>query len=79
MMKYSAQRVLFVGITKQTYSRWRKEFGALNPAQAKGLKELEEENSRLKQLAFATFFPAWLGALPVTAPKIAQSAPQLSP
>jgi transposase-like protein len=37
-------------ITAQTYYRWRKEFGGLKIGQAKRLKELERENSRLKRL-----------------------------
>ena len=37
-------------ITTQTYYRWRKEFGGLKLDQAKRLKELEKENSRLKRL-----------------------------
>ena len=37
-------------ITPQTYYRWRKEFGGLELDQAKRLKELEKENSRLKRL-----------------------------
>jgi len=37
-------------ITVQTYYRWRKEFGGLKLDQAKRLKELERENSRLKRL-----------------------------
>jgi len=36
------------GIHTPTYSRWRKEFGGLKLEQAKRLKELEKENSRLK-------------------------------
>jgi putative transposase len=38
------------GITEQTYYRWRKEYGGLKLEQAKRLKELERENSRLKRL-----------------------------
>ena len=38
------------GICKQTFYRWRKEYGRLNPDQAKRLKALERENSRLKKL-----------------------------
>jgi transposase-like protein len=34
----------------QTYYRWRKEYGGLRMDQAKRLKELERENSRLKKL-----------------------------
>ncbi len=37
-------------VSKQTYYRWRKEYGGLNMTQAKRLKELEKENSRLKTL-----------------------------
>ncbi len=37
-------------ITVQTYYRWWKEFGGLKLDQAKRLKELEKENSRLKRL-----------------------------
>ena len=36
-------------ITVQTFYRWRKEFGGLKLDQAKGLKELEKENSKLKR------------------------------
>ena len=37
-------------ITVQTYYRWRKEYGGLKLQQAKRLKELERENSKLKRL-----------------------------
>jgi transposase-like protein len=37
-------------ITVQTYYRWRKEYGGLKLEQAKRLKDLEKENSRLKRL-----------------------------
>ena len=37
-------------ISEQTYYRWRKEYGGLDTTQAKKLKELEKENSRLKSL-----------------------------
>ncbi|MCP4141777.1 MAG: transposase [Chloroflexi bacterium] len=37
-------------ISKQTYYRWRKEYGGLNMTQAQRLKELEKENARLKTL-----------------------------
>lgn len=39
-----------IGITEQTYYRWRKEYGGLKLDQAKRLKELEKENGRLKKL-----------------------------
>jgi putative transposase len=48
--KTTPQAAREVGITEQTYYRWRKEFGGLKLDQAKRLKELEKENSRLKRL-----------------------------
>ena len=39
-----------LGISEQTYYRWRKEYGGMRVEQAKRLKELEKENSRLKKL-----------------------------
>ena len=39
-----------LGISEQTYYRWRKEYGGMKVDQAKKLKELEKENSRLKKL-----------------------------
>lgn len=39
-----------VGITEQTYYRWKKEYGGLRMDQAKRLKGLEQENARLKRL-----------------------------
>ena len=38
------------GISVQTYSRWRKKYGGLMPSERKRLKQLEEENQRLKRL-----------------------------
>jgi putative transposase len=39
-----------LGITEQTYYRWRREYGGMKVEQAKRLKELEKENARLKKL-----------------------------
>ncbi len=39
-----------LGISEQTYYRWRKEYGGMRVEQARRLKELEKENSRLKKL-----------------------------
>ena len=39
-----------LGITEQTYYRWRKEYGGLRTDQAKRFKEMERENARLKKL-----------------------------
>ena len=38
-----------LGISDATYYKWRKEYGGLRVDQAKRLKELEQENSRLKK------------------------------
>jgi len=39
-----------IGVSEQTYYRWRKEYGGMRVDQARRLKELETENSRLKKL-----------------------------
>ena len=39
-----------LGISEQTYYRWRTKYGGMDPQMAKQLKELEKENSRLKRL-----------------------------
>jgi putative transposase len=38
------------GIVEQTFYRWRKEYGGLKVDQAKRLKDLEQENTKLKRL-----------------------------
>ncbi len=47
--KSIAQASRDLGITEQTYYRWRKEYGGMKISQARRLKELEQENSRLKR------------------------------
>ena len=39
-----------LGVVEQTYYRWRKEYGGMRVEQARRLRELEKENSRLKKL-----------------------------
>ena len=39
-----------IGVTEQTYYRWRKEYGGMRIEQARRLKDLEKENARLKKL-----------------------------
>ena len=39
-----------LGITVQTYYRWRQKYGGMEPAMAKELKALQKENARLKKL-----------------------------
>ena len=39
-----------IGVTEQTYYRWRKEYGGMKVDQAKKLKAIAKENFRLKQL-----------------------------
>jgi len=47
--KSIAQASRALGISEQTYYRWRKEYGGMKVSQARRLKELEQENSRLKR------------------------------
>jgi len=39
-----------IGVTEQTYYRWRREYGGMGVEQARRLRELEKENTRLKRL-----------------------------
>ena len=48
--KTTPQACKEAGIVEQTYYRWRKEYGGLKVDQAKRLKDLEQENSKLKRL-----------------------------
>jgi len=45
-----AEAVRQIGVTVQTYYRWRKDYGGMNRDQLKRLKELETENTRLKRV-----------------------------
>jgi len=38
-----------IGVSEQSYYRWRREYGGLKVDQARRLKELEQENARLKR------------------------------
>ena len=48
--KANPQACREASITEQTYYRWRKEYGGLKLDQARRLKELEKENTRLKRV-----------------------------
>ncbi len=48
--KTTPQACKEAGIVEQTYYRWRKEYGGLKVDQARRLKDLEQENSKLKRL-----------------------------
>jgi len=39
-----------LGIAEATFYRWKKEYGGLEPSQVRELKQLREENERLKKL-----------------------------
>ena len=39
-----------MGISEQTFYRWKKQYGGLGPSEVRRLKQLEEENRRLKKL-----------------------------
>ena len=45
-----AQACKKIGVTEQTYYRWRSEYGVMRVDQAKRLKDSEKENARLKKL-----------------------------
>ena len=44
-----AEAVRTIGVTEQTYYRWRSEYGGLKLDQVKRLKRLEQENGRLRK------------------------------
>lgn len=45
-----AEIVRTLGIAEQTFYRWKKHYGGLEPDQARELKQLKEENARLKRV-----------------------------
>jgi putative transposase len=45
-----AEVVRKLGISEQTFYRWKKRYGGLMPSEVRRLRQLEEENSRLKRL-----------------------------
>ena len=47
--KTAAEAVRTIGVTEQTYTRWRSEYGGLKLDQVKRLKLLEQENGRLRK------------------------------
>jgi putative transposase len=45
----AGQAVRAIGVTEQTYYRWRREYGGMGVDQARRLKDLEKENQRLRR------------------------------
>lgn len=45
-----------IGISEQTFYRWKKQYGGLQSEQARELKQLTEENARLKKLVVELSF-----------------------
>ena len=45
-----AEIVRKMGVTEQTYYRWKKKYAGMGVAEVRRLKQLEEENRKLKQL-----------------------------
>lgn len=45
-----AEVIRKMGITEQTYYRWKKKYGGLGMSELRRLKQLEEENRKLKQM-----------------------------
>lgn len=48
--KTIGEAVRQIGVSEQTYYRWRRNYGGMNTADAKKYRELEKENARLKKL-----------------------------
>lgn len=48
--KTMVESVRQIGVSEQTYYRWRRQYGGMNTIEARRLKELEKENTRLKKL-----------------------------
>lgn len=48
--KSVAEVLQHLGVSEQTYYRWKNQYGGMKPEEAKRLKELEIENARLKKL-----------------------------
>jgi putative transposase len=46
----AAEAIRSIEVSKQTYYRWRKEYGGMRTDQARRMKEVEKENIRLKKL-----------------------------
>src|SRR5215831_17663574 len=66
-----------LGVSEQTYFRWRQEYGGLKLDQARRLKELERENGRLKR-AVAELPPGPAMYWPLTAHGVSPTIRQLS-
>lgn len=48
--KTIGEAVRQIGVSEQTYYRWRRQYGGMNTSDAKKYRELEKENTRLKKL-----------------------------
>lgn len=48
--KTIGEAVRQIGVSEQTYYRWRKKYGGMNISEARKYRELEKENARLKKL-----------------------------
>ncbi len=48
--KTIGQMVQALEVSEQTYHRWRNQYGGMKAEEAKRLKQLEQENSRLKKV-----------------------------
>ena len=48
--KTIGEAVRQIGVSEQTYYRWRRKYGGMNISEAKKCRELEKENARLKRL-----------------------------
>jgi len=48
--KTIGEAVRSIGVSEQTYYRWRQKYGGMSAGEAKRLRSLEKENARLKKL-----------------------------
>ena len=48
--QHTADAIRQIGVSEVTYYRWRQEYGGLKTDQVKRLKELEQENTRLRRV-----------------------------
>jgi putative transposase len=48
--KTVGEAVRSIGVSEQTYYRWRQKYGGMSTGEAKRLRALEKENARLKKL-----------------------------
>ncbi len=67
------------GISSATFYKWKSKFGGLDVSEARRLRSLEEENSRLKKLPAETMLDSGTTSLPASRFRTASSRVQRAP